>query len=75
VPLASRSDALLVPASAVSFTPAGAAPESGAGVYVRDGDHAPRRVPVTLGVTDGQRVEVRSTTLRPGTSVLVGERR
>jgi HlyD family secretion protein len=74
LPLASHPDALLVPASAVAFTPAGTAPESGAAVYVRGGAGA-HRVPVKVGVTDGRMAEVRGTPLQPGTPVIVGERR
>jgi HlyD family secretion protein len=73
LPLSSAPGALLVPAAALDFAPAGA--EGGSAIYLRDGEGRPRRVPVAVGVTDGRVVEVRSGALQPGTSVIVGQRR
>jgi HlyD family secretion protein len=65
---------LVVPASALAFSPGGAPPsEPGASVYVM-GEGGPRRIPVQVGVTDGRNAEVRGALLQPGTEVIVGAR-
>ena len=58
---ASERDALLVPNSALRFTPTGATPaEPGTHVvWLQDPGQAPRRVTVVLGVSDGIHTSVR----------------
>ncbi len=73
LPVASPPDTLLVPAAAVLFNEAGTPDlSSGAAVHVLDAAGEPTRVPVEVGVTDGARIEVRGTSLRPGSQVVVG---
>jgi HlyD family secretion protein len=73
LPAMSASAALTVPARAVSWSPRSAAGEREPAVYLLEGDR-PRRVVLTPGVSDGQRIEVRTSALSEGARVIVAER-
>lgn len=75
IALAMRKDVLLVPQAALGFTLHGEWRGAQPGVYVAQGDSAPRLVPVALGVKDGRQVEVLSSDLKAGDQVIIGWRR
>jgi HlyD family secretion protein len=69
LPMESGGGGLAVPAAALRFSPE--PPADGASVWVRGADGRPARVPVRVGVRNGDMVEVIGARLRPGTPVLV----
>jgi HlyD family secretion protein len=71
IPAQSADRVVTVPAEAVSFAPAGES--SGGAVYVMSGPH-PRRIAVTTGVADADRIELRDAPLADDARVIVGER-
>lgn len=68
-----RKQAVTVPATAMRWSPRGAASgESTAAVWVLDGGR-PRKIEFTPGLSDGNDVEVVAGDLKPGIEVIVGE--
>ncbi len=68
-----RKQVLAVPASALRWSPRGAASgETTAGVWVSDGGR-PRRIEFTPGLSDGNDVEVVAGDLKPAMEIIVGE--
>lgn len=68
-----RKQVVTVPASAMRWSPRGAAAdESKAVAWVLDGDR-PQKVEFTPGLSDGNDVEVVAGDLKPATEVIVGE--
>lgn len=73
IDLPAREGVLLVPNSALGFTPEGVPPRRSA-IYVLSGDNEPRQVAVATGASDGKRTEILASGLEPGVQVIIGRR-
>jgi HlyD family secretion protein len=74
IELPKRSGVLLVPDSALAFSPEGSAGRERDSIYLLGDDGQPRRVYVTAGASDGKRTEVFAQEIAPGAQVITGWR-